>query len=239
VSPPIDPAASSHLALILPAAGAGTRMGGPVRKPLIELLGVPILCHTLRAFAELRGLEQVIIVAHPTDLPVIRSGHWLQLKEYGATALVAGGATRRESVERGLDAVRPGIDIVLIHDAVRPFVSRESIEESVRVAARHGAAVVSMPLSDTVKRVREGVVTETVPREDLWGAQTPQTFRRQLIQEAYAAARREGVECTDDAQLVEQLGHPARVVRGSYDNVKITTPDQLPMAEALLRRRFV
>jgi 2-C-methyl-D-erythritol 4-phosphate cytidylyltransferase len=223
-----------RLALILPAAGNGTRMGGAIRKPLIELHGLPIICHTLRRFQGLTGLEQVIIVVHKQDLPAVRSDHWLQLKEFGATALIAGGVRRQDSVAEGLAVLRPEVDVVLIHDAVRPFAPRQAIEQSIAAAAEFGAAVVGMPVPDTIKRVEGDVTTETVPREALWGAQTPQVFRRDILSRAFLAAQQDGFECTDDAQLVERLGVPVKLVRGSYDNFKITTPDHLRMAEALL-----
>jgi 2-C-methyl-D-erythritol 4-phosphate cytidylyltransferase len=231
---------SSRLALIIPAAGSSTRMGGDVRKPLIEINGLPVICHTMRRFQGLRGLEQIIIVVHNLDLQTIKSDYWLQLKEFGATTLIAGGKRRQDSVACGVDALHPGVDLVLIHDAVRPFVPRESIEQAVAAAAQYGAAVVGMPVADTVKRAQgdgttEAVVTtETVPRGDLWAAQTPQVFRRDLLHQAFLAAHRDGFECTDDAQLVERIGTQVRLVRGSYENFKITTPEHLHMAQALL-----
>lgn len=229
--------AASRLALILPAAGNSTRMGGDVRKPLIELLGEPVLCHTLRRFQGLIGLEQVIIVAHPDDVPKIKTAHWVTLRACGATGIIEGGARRQDSVARGLEALHPGIQIVLIHDAVRPFVPRRAIEESVRSAAEHGAAVVAVPVTDTIKRARGESTSETVPRGELWAAQTPQVFRTDLIRRAYAEAARTGFECTDDAELVERLGVEVRLVRGSFENFKITTSEHLRVAEALLARR--
>jgi len=229
--------AASRLALILPAAGDSTRMGGEVRKPLIELLGEPVLCHTLRRFQGLIGLEQIIIVAHPGDVPTIKTAHWAALRACGATGIIEGGTRRQDSVARGLEALHPGIQIVLIHDAVRPMVPRRAIEESVCAADEHGAAVVAVPVTDTIKRARGESASETVPRADLWAAQTPQVFRTELVRRAYAEAARAGFECTDDAQLVERLGVEVRLVRGSFENFKITTAEHLRVAEALLGRR--
>ncbi len=224
-------------ALIVPAAGSSTRMGGAVRKPLIEIAGRPVLCHTLERFRGVNGLDQIIVVAHPDDMARIRSSCWRLLREAGATHLVPGGERRQDSVARGLEAVHPDVGIVLIHDAVRPLVPRRAIEESIEAAARCGAAVVAVPVPDTLKRAQEDRSVETVPREDLWAAQTPQVFLTELIRRAFAEAQRDGFECTDDAQLVERLGLEVKLIRGSYENFKITTPEHLRMAEALLSRR--
>ncbi len=222
------------LALVLPAAGSSTRMGGGVRKPLIELRGRPVLWHTLGRFQNIPGLDQVVIVAHPGDIGEIERSVWPQLAERGATRLVPGGERRQDSVVNGLDALVPDTDIVLIHDAVRPFVPRRAIDESIEAAAEHGAAVVAMPVADTLKRASGEGVAETVPRDELWGAQTPQAFRLELIRRAFDQAAKDGFECTDDAQLVERLGAEVRLVRGSYENFKITTPSHVRMADALL-----
>ena len=225
-----------RLALILAAAGSSTRMGGDLRKPFIELLGLPVICHALKRFQSINGLVQVIVVAHPNDLPRVKASYWRQLKEFGATTLVAGGARRQDSVANGLDALRPDVDIVMIHDAVRPLVPRRAIEDAIRAATQHGAAIVAVPLADTVKRAGGNGTTETVPRGDLWGAQTPQVFQTTLIRRAFDAARRDGFECTDDAELVERLGVEVKLVPGSYENFKITTPEHLRMAEGPLGR---
>ena len=225
-----------RLALILAAAGSSTRMGGDLHKPFIELLGLPVICHALKRFQGINGLVQVIVVAHPNDLPRVKASYWRRLKEFGATTLVAGGARRQDSVANGLDALRPDVDIVMIHDAVRPLVPRRAIEDAIQAAAQHGAAIVAVPLADTVKRAGANGTTETVPRRDLWGAQTPQVFQTRLIRRAFDAARRDGFECTDDAQLVERLGVEVKLVPGSYENFKITTPEHLRMAEGPLGR---
>jgi len=235
-SPGARPTSARKLALIVPAAGSSTRMGGGVRKPFIELRGLPVICHTLDRFDGIAGLGQIVVVAHPADIAEIEASLWPQLAEHGATHLVPGGARRQDSVVNGLDALEPDTGIVLIHDAVRPFVPRRAIEEAVEAAAEHAAAVVAMPVADTVKRARGETAAETVPRGDLWGAQTPQVFEAGLIRRAFEQAAKDGFECTDDAQLVERLGVGVRLVRGSYENFKITTPAHLRMAEALLDR---
>ena len=227
---------TQRLALIVPAAGSSTRIGGDIHKPFIELLGLPVICHTLRRFQGIRGLEQIIIVAHPDNLQHIKASYWLQMRQLGATNLVAGGAQRQDSVACGLETLHKDIGIVLIHDAVRPLVPRRAIDETINAAAQHGAAVVAVPVADTVKRSSGEATVETVPRDDLWIAQTPQVFQVKLLRKAIAAAVENGYKCTDDAQLVERLDIEVRLVRGSCENFKITTPEHLQMAEALLAR---
>jgi 2-C-methyl-D-erythritol 4-phosphate cytidylyltransferase len=144
--------------------------------------------------------------------------------------VVAGGATRQESVWRALQASPPAVDIVLVHDAVRPFIERRLIDAVVAAAVQHGAAVCALPIAETVKRVRDGMVEATLDRSGLWAVQTPQAFRAALLREAHDKARRDGVAGTDDAALVERLGHPVRVVAGLPGNVKITTPEDLRRA---------
>ncbi len=235
MSSPGAPQTAAHkLAMVVPAAGSSTRMGGGVRKPLIELRGRPVLWHTLGRFQNILGLDQIVVVAHPDDIAEIERSVWPQLAERGATRLVPGGERRQDSVVNGLNTLEPDTDIVLIHDAVRPFVPRRAIDEAIKAAADHGAAVVAMPVADTVKRADGEAVGETVPRDDLWGAQTPQVFRLALIRRAFDQAEQDGFECTDDAQLVERLGAEVRLVRGSYENFKITTPSHVRMADALL-----
>jgi len=218
----------TRFALLLPAAGLGARMGG--RKTLLALAGRPILRHTLERFAPFRGrICQTIVVAHPADLSAIE-------RECPGACVVAGGARRQDSVAAGLARVAPEADLVAIHDAVRPFVASAAIAAALEAAERVGAAIVATPMKPTVKRVAEGLIAATVDRHGLWCAQTPQVFRRPLLLEACAAAQREGAEVTDDAQLVERLGHPVAVVPGSDLNLKITTPEDLALAEAILAR---
>jgi len=144
--------------------------------------------------------------------------------------VVAGGATRQESVWQALQAVPGDVDVVLVHDAVRPFIDRRLIDAVVAAAVAHGAAICALPIVETVKRVRDAVVETTLDRSGLWAVQTPQAFRAALLREAHDKARREGVVATDDAMLVEWLGQPVRVVPGLAGNVKITTPEDLRRA---------
>ena len=150
--------------------------------------------------------------------------------------VVAGGASRQESVWRGLQRIDAAVDLVVVHDGVRPFVTEAVLQETLSCAAQHGAAVTAVPLRDTLKRISEGGEVEaTVPRENLWRTQTPQAFQRHLLMSAYRQAWERGVYATDDAGLLESMGHPVKVVSGLENNIKITTPEDLIFSEGLLR----
>jgi 2-C-methyl-D-erythritol 4-phosphate cytidylyltransferase len=223
-------------AAVLPAAGTGARMGG-CRKPFLTLAGRPVLHHTIGAFQSAEGCCLVIPVFHPDQAAdaALRS----ELRErFGITLIAAGGPTRQASVLAGVEAVGPELDLVLIHDAVRPLIDPDVIRRVALAAAEHGAACAAVPATDTVKRAEDGErIVATVPRQGLWFARTPQGFRRDLILRAHHAAREAGFIGTDDAQLVERLGHPVRAVRDTRDNLKITTAEDLAIAEAVLRWR--
>ncbi len=231
---------SAPVALVVPAAGLGTRMGGR-RKPFLELAGKPILCHALDRFAPFRHrIAQTVVLLHPDDVAAARDA-WAErlAADYGVTDLVAGGARRQDSVRAGLARVEPACALVAVHDAVRPFVPTAAIAACLDAAERLGAAIVALPMKPTVKRVADARIAATVPRRDLWCAQTPQVFRRQLILDAYRAADRDGLDLTDDAQAVEHLGQPIAVVPGSDLNLKLTTPEDLELAEAIVARGLI
>lgn len=227
-------AAAARAAVVIPAGGEGRRMGGR-RKPFLVLAGEPLLCHTLRPFLE-HPLVHWVIVA----LPAADAAHppaWLADAD-GRIRVVAGGAERGDSVRNALEAVPAAADVVLVHDAARPLVSREVIDRAIRTAAAGQACVAAIPVSDTIKEVEAGgVVVGTPDRARLWQAQTPQAFPRALIVHAYARAAREGVRATDDAALVELYGAGVVIVEGAPENIKVTTPADLVVAEALLRSR--
>ena len=150
--------------------------------------------------------------------------------------VVRGGKMRQQSVWNGLRAIRSQCSIVVVHDGVRPFISRKLIEQSIKEAQKNGAAVVAVLAKDTVKRAAKGKKVQTLPREEIWLAQTPQTFQFPLLMKAYQKAHQEDFLGTDDASLVERLGHPITLITGDYTNIKITTPEDLIVAEALLDR---
>lgn len=222
---------SEKVALVIPAAGDARRMRSRTRKPFLSLGGRPILHVTLERFSGVEGIVQTILAVNPGDYPQ-KDQILAETGELGVTDVVAGGKSRTESVANALVAVKAGVEIVLIHDAVRPFVSAKVIKKLISAAARTGAAIAAAPVKDTLKRVEEGLVKLTVAREELYMAQTPQAFRRGIIEEAYRV--RGGEEFTDDAALVERSGGRVEIVESSYLNFKITTPADLALAEALL-----
>jgi 2-C-methyl-D-erythritol 4-phosphate cytidylyltransferase len=229
------------VALLVPAAGAGRRMGGPRRKPFLPLAGKPILLRTLDRFAAFRErIVQTIVLLHPDDLDAVSEELGPVLAEhYGVTDLLAGAQRRQDTVRIGIERTVAEAELVAIHDGVRPFVAQAAIGACLDAAARVGAAIVASPMKPTVKRVSGEQVVETIDRAELWGAQTPQVFRRELLHEAAEGAQRDGRVVTDDAQMVEQLGQPVAVVEGSELNLKITTPEDLRLAEALLAAGLV
>jgi 2-C-methyl-D-erythritol 4-phosphate cytidylyltransferase len=219
------------------SGAAGGRAAHEVRpsKVFLPLAGRPVLAHTLERFAQVEAVAEVVVAVPARWLDEARRqlGEWLRPGR--RLVLVAGGEDRTESVARALEASDPRTDLVAIHDAVRPLIRPAVIEEALRAAAEHGAAVVGRPVDHTVKEVAEDrTVLATVPRERLWIAQTPQVFRREVITRAYAERRAAGAAVTDDAQLVEALGLEVVMVQGDAANLKITTPQDLRLCEALL-----
>jgi len=228
--------AQQRIAALVPAAGSGVRMGGHVAKPFLRLGGREILARTLDVFEHCAVIDEVWVIVAANDVPACRRGI---IERYGfgkVHGLVAGGASRQESVWRGLQRVDAAVDLVVIHDGVRPFLTDTVLQATLGCAAQHGAAVAAVPLQDTLKRVSEkGEVQATVARENLWRIQTPQAFQRRALVAAYRQARERGVRATDDAGLLESMGHPVKVVPGLESNIKITTPEDLVLSESLLR----
>ena len=227
--------------VILPAAGLGTRMAGPQPKQFLALDGVPILIHSLRAFASVQRVTAIYVAVRTTEIERVEA----QIAEYGFTSkvrVVAGGDTRQESVSHALAALpaQPD-DIVLVHDAVRPLIDAATIDRTIDAVAQSGAAIVGMPAVDTIKQVERtahgALITSTIPREYVVLAQTPQGFRYSLLQRAFAEANADGFVGTDEASLVERAGIPVAVVHGSQVNLKITQPGDLELAEFYLRQR--
>lgn len=217
---------------VIPAAGQGLRMGR--KKQGLPLAGLPVLRWTVDVFEATAVVSGVVVT-----VPVGDVDSW-QRRLAGCRkirAVVAGGAERQDSVRLGLAAVPADVAWVAVHDGVRPCITPELVERVVAEARLHGAAIPALPVTETVKRGTDGWVKETVDREGLWAVQTPQVFRAQVLREAHRVAAAEGTAGTDDAMLVERLGVPVRLVPGLPGNVKITRPEDLVLAEALLRRR--
>jgi 2-C-methyl-D-erythritol 4-phosphate cytidylyltransferase len=218
---------------ILVAAGRGERMGADQPKAFVRVAGQPMLLLAARAFDAAPSLDGIVAVV-PADR--IADARELLGGVRAVRDVVAGGESRQDSVQRGLEALPPGFDgVVLVHDAARPLVEVELIESVVRATVEHDAAIPVLGLVDTVKRLRDDRVVETLDRSELGAAQTPQGFRVALLRRAYDRAFRDDVILTDEAMAVERLGEPVVAVKGSARNRKLTTPEDLAWAETLLR----
>jgi 2-C-methyl-D-erythritol 4-phosphate cytidylyltransferase len=238
--------------VIIPAAGLGTRMasapGVKGKKPsaskqFLELNGIPVLIHTLRSFSNCAQVNEIFVALRKNEIEPFRASLQREAPEIlkRNPVLVEGGESRQESVSNALAAVSATADdIVLVHDAVRPFVSEEIIAQVIAAAQNYGAAIAGVPAVDTVKQVErtaEGaLITATIPREKIVMAQTPQGFRYEVLKKAFAEAAADGFVGTDEASLVERAGERVAVVMGSHRNIKITTPADLELAEFYSRR---
>jgi 2-C-methyl-D-erythritol 4-phosphate cytidylyltransferase len=222
---------------IIPAGGAGKRMGGGTPKQYLSLSGIPIIIHTLREFQWSALIDEILLVVPKEDISSIRRDV-VERYEFSTVSLVlAGGRERQDSVRNALAHVRDEHGVIVIHDGVRPFVTGDLIERAVAGAKAYGAVTVGVPIKDTVKTVdATGQVVRTVSREGLWLTQTPQAFRRKVILAAYERAEADGFYGTDDASLVERMGIPVRMIPGHGDNIKVTMPEDLARGEMILRR---
>jgi 2-C-methyl-D-erythritol 4-phosphate cytidylyltransferase len=224
---------------LVPAAGRGLRMGGSVPKQYLSIGGEPLIVQSLRTLQAAPVVGQIILAVPSADIEYCQHEIVLRYRFTKVTKVVAGGAERQDSVRHALAQVPSDTDIVLIHDAVRPFVTQRMIEEVVAAAWKEGAAIIALPMRDTVKQVgTDGMIERTVDRTPLWLAQTPQAFRRDWIETAHRNAHAEGVRATDDAFLVEWLGYSVAVVEGSGENIKVTRPEDLVIGEAILASRM-
>jgi 2-C-methyl-D-erythritol 4-phosphate cytidylyltransferase len=219
---------------IIAAAGAGTRMASDRPKQFLQLAGRPVIFHTLKVFEECDSIDEVILV-----LPAAESAGFLSLAgKFGVrkvARVVAGGATRADSVKRGLMAIRAATaEVIAVHDGVRPFVTVDEIYNTVAAAKADGAAILVAPVTDTIKQVNERQIVKTFDRSLLRRALTPQCFRYEVLLEAYKHADVNDPSLTDESALVEQLGRPVSIVEGSARNIKITTVEDLAIAEAIL-----
>jgi len=228
----------TFVSVIIAAAGKGTRMNSDINKQYINICGVPVLARSIGVFQECKLINEIIVVVNKDDIIFCKKNIIDTYEFTKVTQIVAGGDSRQKSVLNGLNAVNKDTEIVLIHDGARPFVKQEIIIDSITSAMNFGAACVAVPVKDTIKRSvgKDGqdFITETIPRETLWLVQTPQAFRYSLIREAHIKAYEEGFEGTDDSILVERLGVPVKIVMGRYDNIKITTWEDLIIGEAIL-----
>ena len=224
------------VAIIL-AGGAGKRLKAHMAKQYLFLNHMPVLVHTLKVFQKSKVIDNIILALPPDDLVSV----WQELiDKYGltkVTTIVAGGKKRQDSVNNGLAAINGKCDVVVIHDAVRPFVTQELIIQVVAAAKIAGAASAGVKTKDTIKETKkDNMVAATIPRQNLWLTQTPQAFKFKLLKEAFKSAYVEKFYGTDDASLVERIGKNVKMIEGSYGNIKITTQEDILIADALMKK---
>jgi len=225
-------------AAVIVSAGKGQRFIEGRKKQFHLLAGKPILAHTLDKFETCPLIESIVLVVGQEDMDycmkeIVEKYHYRKVSQ-----IVPGGKRRQESVKNGIDTLPKNVEVIVIHDGVRPFVTRAMIEESIHSAIRFGAVVVAMPVKDTIKMANpDGTVLKTLDRKSLWQIQTPQTFQTNLIKEAYHKANQDGFIGTDDASLVERLGVKVHILPGSYTNIKITTAEDLMLAHLFLKMK--
>ena len=225
------------VALIL-AAGRGRRMGTAKKKPYLLLAGKPIVYHTLFEFERSPLIDEIVLIVGPDEVEYVRSSLVDSFQFTKVSTIVAGGLKRQDSVWEGLRAIKSECEVVMVHDGVRPFISQELLEKTGQAMEGSGAAIVAVPVKDTIKTVSpQREVLTTLDRSTLWAIQTPQAFRRDLLEKAFEQAIDDRFYATDDAALVERLGEKVTIVEGSYENIKITTPEDVVLGEAFLQGR--
>jgi len=228
-----------NVALIL-AAGKGVRLGKgkEKEKAFLPLLGKPLLAWTLSVFASFPGIHEIIVVVPPGRKETCRK-EVLSPYGFGKARIVVGGAERQDSLQNGFAEIAEPCNLVVVHDGARPFLDHEVLRKALDGAEKDGASVVAVPVKDTIKiGDARGMVQKTLDRSHLWSVQTPQTYKYDIIKRALAEAKTMDSHGTDDASLVESIGKPVKIVTGSYENIKITTPEDLILGEILLQRRL-
>ena len=228
----------SKVSAVIAAGGSGSRMQMQGNKVYLPINGLPLLAHTLKVFAVCRRINEIIVVVPEaeTDYCITEVVEPLGLSK--GVKITAGGKERQDSVRCGLKAISATSDYVVVHDAARPLLTLSLLESVIDAAYAFGAAIAAVPVKDTIKiGDSSGFVADTPARDKLWSVQTPQAFRKDILLAAHELACADGILGTDDAFLVEKLGHPVKIVSGDYENIKITTPEDLKIAEALLLGR--
>ena len=225
------------VAAIFPAAGASKRMGGGFNKNLLELAGEPILIRTLKTFSQIERVKFLIVVVAAHEVETVEK-LLIATKNLKSWRVTIGGSERQYSIANGLKLLPEDAEIILVHDAARPLISARTINEVIDAAEKFGGAIAAVPAKDTIKIIdTEGFVKSTPPRKNLVAVQTPQGFRREILLQAYSKAAEENFLGTDDASLVERLGAKIKIVASDYENIKITTPEDISVAETFLRRK--
>lgn len=222
------------ISLIVPAAGSGKRMGAEINKQYLLLKGLPVLAHTLARFDDLPEIEEIIVVAAPGEVSYCRE---MVVEAYGfkkVKKVVPGGATRQDSVYNGLREVSGDSDYVVIHDGARPFLKKETLRQYFEELSETEALIFAVPEKNTLKRVQNHFVVGSIPREGVWEIQTPQGFNKKLLLKAFEAAKSHLEDFTDDSSIVESQGMKVKVFQGDHLNIKVTTPEDLALGEAIL-----
>lgn len=221
------------IGVIVAAAGSGRRMGAEGNKILLPLDKKPVLQYSLECFGQMVEIGEMVVVTREVDLEAVRELIQTAIPKKNVQVVV-GGAERQESVYLGLQALSSDTEWVIIHDGARPFITPELVRKGIAAVKERGAVGIAVPVKDTIKRVKEGLVVETPPRAELWAMQTPQIFAYDLILKAHHEAREKGLLATDDCALLEALGQDVQIVPGDYGNIKITTPEDLPRQDKFL-----
>lgn len=226
------------VAAVIVAGGSGKRMGMKIKKQFIELEGKAILAHTIEAFNKCKVIDEIIVVVGKEDIAKVKTEI---VSRYGydkVIQIIEGGTERQESVYNGLMAVTKEVQYVMIHDGARPFISQEILEKALIMTKEKHATVVAVPVKDTIKVVNEALEVEATPnRSTLWSVQTPQSFKKELLIKAYGYAKEKSLIVTDDSMLVEAYGKKVHVVEGDYNNIKITTSEDLVLGQAILMNK--
>ena len=229
---------SHEVIAIVPAAGSGTRYGPGTHKPFLSLNGKPLIIWALKTLASVPNIVHIIPVLRKSDIG--KGNETFQQYEISKILrIVEGGKERQDSVLNALAGIKKNFSTVLIHDGARPLLTQDMIERAIKELDGFDGVVVGMPPKDTIKETEHGLVHKTLKRDTLWAIQTPQVFPVQVIAEAYERAYRERYYSTDDAALVERYGGRVKVIKGSYSNIKITTPEDLAFAELLLSQKLM
>lgn len=225
-----------YVSVIVAAAGMSNRMGSKINKQFINIDNDPILVHTLNKFEQSNYIDEIILIAKEEEVEYCRKEI---VRKYGfkkIKKIIKGGKERQDSIYNGILALDERSDIVLTHDGARPFVRKQNIEDGIKGVLEYDACVIGVPVKDTIKVVDDDKsVHHTPKRSMLWAAQTPQCFWRSILQKGYEYAINEGIVGTDDSSIVEKAGYDVKMIMGNYDNIKITTPEDLIIAESLLR----
>lgn len=226
----------AKLGIVIPAAGQGKRMGAGYNKQFLTLMGEPMLAHTVRLFEQSSYVSEIVVVGAEADVPIIVE--LVHHHKFDKVKICKGGVQRQDSVRAGVQALSSAIQRIVVHDGARPLLTLEDFHRFLDETEKFKAAIMAIPVKDTIKQVHEtGKVIATLTRERLRAVQTPQIFDRAILAEAHYQAVSAGYYGTDDASLLEWMGYPVQVIEGSQENIKVTTPEDLWLAERILAMR--